>query len=727
MRLFLSLLLLAATTSLHADDPMCATSEGNDARVRALHERTLARPRIAANATTSAPAVRDGAFYLGVDDRIAPGYRPFDLEGQSLVFEPRPSGYAVRREALHWYEPMTAPLRDFSTATGTSWFYVQYDVSGTPPMLFGQPATTLYLSAFNGIHLAPPSQPSATQFDALEAAVYPQPLLSPLMITSRKPSRLSYPRLYVERRDGHLVITWLSTTGISFGYAVQAELHADGTIVYSYQSIREMRWGAPIISAGFNAANATRRTLAAIDDPRSDLVSGTYASSLADVNDLRRVEVARIGETELLSVRLTLGTAVNPAALTDGKSLRYVVQVDTMQAWLDITSSGWTITPFNAPLSIANGAEVRFDGNTIEIFGVQPAGLASALLVQAWSIAPSTGRTIDFAQIASVPFDTPLNHIATDFSSIADNTVLSLPIAEPFILGDFDPFEVWNRVQSAYALSTYDVDAVAMYQSFYTDLIFYAGAYSTGGNPGVDGIYAPSTSRGTKVSRFPSLLHMNQLTYGWNATERNSSHVMMHELGHRWLYAFRIVEDGQLVRPLSPVSSHPAAYVHTPAAFNVYETTESSVMGGANFSSESDGRFRAHAANYGYSWTDLYLMGLAAPEEVRPWFYLANSDPALPKEYYAPDDQVVSGVRHDVTLDNLVAAEGVRNPSAGLSQRLFRVLYVLVTDGSAPTEEEVAKMNEWRALLEKNFAIATGGRARVATAWVNVPKKRAVR
>src|ERR1051325_8465823 len=185
-RPFPSLLLLAAPTSLHADDPMCATSEGNDARVRALHERTLARPRIAANATTSAPAVRDGAFYLGVDDRTPPGYRPFDLEGQSLVFEPRPSGYAVRREALHWYEPMTAPLRDFSTATGTSWFYVQYDVSGTPPMLFGQPATTLYRRPSNAIHPAPPAEPPATQFDALDAPVYPQPLLSPLMITSRK-------------------------------------------------------------------------------------------------------------------------------------------------------------------------------------------------------------------------------------------------------------------------------------------------------------------------------------------------------------------------------------------------------------------------------------------------------------------------------------------------------------------------------------------------------------
>ena len=87
----------------------------------------------------------------------------------------------------------------------------------------------------------------------------------------------------------------------------------------------------------------------------------------------------------------------------------------------------------------------------------------------------------------------------------------------------------------------------------------------------------------------------------------------------------------------------------------------------------------------------------------------------------------MSGERHDVAFDQLVAAEGVRNPSAALSQRLFRVLFVLVTEKGAPSDQEVAKMNEWRALLEKNFALATGGRARVATEYVTVPKKRAVR
>src|SRR6185503_7520355 len=137
-------------------------------------------------------------------------------------------------------------------------------------------------------------------------------------------------------------------------------------------------------SAGFNPANALRRTLASADDPRSDLASGTYTASLAEVNDIRRVEIMRIGETDLLVLRLTLAAPLNYTTLPEGQTLRYVVQLGGLQAWLDVNNDGWTFTPFNAPRSITNGPEVRFDGNTIEMYGVQPASLALAQTVRAW-------------------------------------------------------------------------------------------------------------------------------------------------------------------------------------------------------------------------------------------------------------------------------------------------------------------------------------------------------
>lgn len=726
MRILLSLLLLAATTSTAADERfVCGTSDANDAYLRALHERNQGRHGLAENAAATPVLTREGAFYVQRDDKLVPGYRPFDLEGQSLVFEPSGNSYKVRRVALHWVEPSGEPLRDFAALNNPAPAnYVKYDITGTLPQLFGQSVSSIYISAFNGIQLVPPKESSAFEIDALESAVYPDAVVSPLLLTNRKPSRLAFPLLFVHRDGGNVVVTWRSTTGVSFGYDVQAELHPDGSIVFSYREMRDIRWGTPIVSRGFDASTVTRRVLGAVDDTSGDLVAGLSPSTLTNQNDIRRVEVSRVNESDLYVVRFTLNGALNLLSLPTGQTLRYVAQIGTAQAWLDVTRDGWTLTPFGSNSSIANGPEVRIDGNTIEIYGVQAPPDSVTSLLRAWTVQPSTNRTIDFAT-TSIPFDVPQKQIATDLSATAP-VDLQLPIAEPFVLGTFDPAAVWDRVQKAYGISGYDYDGIAMYQSFYTDLIFYAGAYSTGGNPGVDGIAPPSNARGSTIPRAPALLHMNQLTYGWNATPKNASNVILHELGHRWLYFFRILEGGAPTRSLNPVSAHPAGFVSTPAAFKVFEDGESSVMGGGTFNLQS-GRFVAHTQNNGYSWTDLYLMGLAAPEEVPPWYYLSGTSPALPNEYWPAEGASVTGTRRDVTIGQVTGAEGARNPSTSLSQRLFRVLFVLVTDGAEPTPIEIAKVNQWRGILETNFAIATGQRGRVETEYVTVPKKRAAR
>ncbi|HET8774327.1 MAG TPA: hypothetical protein VFP80_11065, partial [Thermoanaerobaculia bacterium] len=210
----------------------------------------------------------------------------------------------------------------------------------------------------------------------------------------------------------------------------------------------------------------------------------------------------------------------------------------------------------------------------------------------------------------------------------------------------------------------------------------------------------------------------------YSSVEERAGHVMLHEFGHRWLYNFPILEDGDESYALNPVSSHPAAYVHTPAAFPVHGVNEASVMGGAYFSPQSDGSYRAHVANYGYSWTDLYLMGLAAPEEVPPWFYLAGT--ALPREYWPEEGAIANGEKRDVEVGQIIAANGPRKPSSAISQRQFRVLFVLVTEnGVEATEAEVAKLNHWRDLMEHNFTLATGGRGSVVTTFVRPARRRA--
>ncbi len=725
LRAVLSLLLLCAAIPYAADE-MCGTSVYNDARILALHERPAPQARLKAKASAP-PIAREGALYIQSDEVIAPGSRLFDLAGQSLVFEPRPdSKFAMRREALRYIEPTGAARYDFETKTATPWHYVAHDLSSFSFPIFGSNVTRVYLTAFNGIHFSEPGEYTAAQFDDLEAAVHPEPVLSPLMITTRKPRQLHYPKLFVNETADALVITWRSTGGDTFGYDVQAELRKDGSFVYSYRSLRAMRWGAPIVSAGFNPLPAAQQVLATLNDGAD--ASGAIPA-LAPMVDFRRVEVARIDQSDLFVIRITVNAPIDRSKFGNGESLRFVFRLDQSFGALDIDrNGGWTITPLNGSRSIANGTSARISGSTIEIYNVQlPADVARSARLQIFSLTPPLNRSADFA-ILNVPFDVPSRRVVRDLSAVENGTELTLPITEPFLLGGLDPYAVYERLQSTFALSDYDVDAVAIYQSFFTDIIFYAGAYSTGGNPQVDGIWTDVSGRGTGAPRDPSLLHMNQLTYNWSAAKETASNVMLHEFGHRWLYFFNIREGGSVTRSLNPVSAHPAGYVHTPSAFPLYGAEEASVMGGGYFTQQGDGSFKARAANVGFSWTDLYLMGLAAPEEVQPWFYLANTDPPLAQEYWPVNGAVVRGEMRPVALDQIVAVHGPRNPSVALAQKNFRVLFVLVTDsGAAPTDAEVAKVNEWRALMEKNFSIATGGRGRLDTTFVRPTKRRAIR
>jgi hypothetical protein len=718
MRPLLALLLLCAT-SVHASQPLCGTSVENDERVSALHERTRARLASLATDPSRPVLLRDGAFHLQNDETITAGYRPFDLAGQSLVFTQAGSeAVTMRRVPLQYAEPAGAPLRDFENATGVDWHYVAHDLPFALP-LFGKSVTRIYVSAFNGIHTAVPAEQVASQFDAAEAAVQRGPLLSPLMITMAKPRYLEFPRVWIDQTSEAVTVTWRSSANAPFGYDLQAKLAQDGTITYSYRDVVAMRWGTPVVSAGFDPREVPRLLLRSVNDSEHD-VPDFVRQSLRSMLDVRRVDTQRLGSSDLFAVQLMLAEKVDRTKLEEGELLTYEVSVGGSIARVEFDRHGMRVSSFDSTEWSVEGAAANMEKNVIELFGVQRFSQETSTRVR--TLYGAERRAAD-STVLSIPFTAPPRTIERDLSAVAEDATLALPLAEPFVLGAFDPLRVWDLVRTSYGISTHDYDAVAMYQTFFTDIIFYAGAYATRGNPQVDGI--ASTSRGItrKSPRAPTLLHMNQLAYNYHSVEERASQVMLHEFGHRWLYHFQIEEGGDKTSALNPVSPHPAAYVHTPSAFPVYGEQESSVMGGGYFTPQTDGSYLAHAANYGYSWTDLYLMGLASPEEVPPWFYIAGS--SLPLEYWPADGDVATGEKRDVEIGQILAAHGPRLPSAATSQRQFRVLFVLVSEqGVDATDAEVAKLNHWRTLMERNFEIATGGRGKLITTFVRPGKRR---
>ena len=147
-------------------------------------------------------------------------------------------------------------------------------------------------------------------------------------------------------------------------------------------------------------------------------------------------------------------------------------------------------------------------------------------------------------------------------------------------------------------------------------------------------------------------------------------------------------------------------------------------MGGSRFTENADGSFTTPPTfvSYGFSWLDLYFMGLASASEVAPFFYIANSSPALASDYWPPANVRVRGTKKPVTMQQVLDAMGPRVPAYPDTQREFRVLTVLLADPSrAVTSEELATLQGIRRTFEHRFAAATGGRATLATAFVPPP------
>lgn len=706
-----------------AAEEWCATGRANDLRVRALHERVRERRTLDAEAVAPPAVLRDGAFYLQADEATLPGHRPFDLEGVSLVFEPRDGGrFAIRREALLYREPVSAPVHDFSSGPRT--------IERALPFLFpafGRQVAMVYVTALNTIQFDPPVETAVGQIRTIDATVHPQAILSPLMMGSRKPSRLALPELFIEETDSSVFITWRSSAGPAFGYDVQAELRRDGAIVYSYRSLSNVQWGAPIVSRGFDPAALARTVLGSVFDAGGDIAT-TLPANLRPLLDVRGIEIVRLDNSDLTSISVRFAAPIDVSHLgpDDGALYRFFWgdgsgQVEIRRNRIRAFLPGATSWVEDSPM-------VRIEGNDLELLLELPDTSPRVRTVGVATYALPSYRSADSAA-GSVPFTPASRRLATDLSSVPASQELPLPIFEPFVLGGLDVFAVWDRLRASHPFSNEQVDGVLIFQTMFTDLIFYAGAYATGGNPQVDGIAETWEEFGRDAPRQPSLMHMNQLTFGYNSAPQTASNVMLHEFGHRWLYFFNIEENGSASNALNPAGAHPAGYVHTPAAFSVSgEAEEASVMGGAFFSREPYGRFKARVLNYGFSWTDLYLMGLATPAEVPPWYYLAETDPALPQAYWPVDGVVVRGEKRDVALQQIVAVHGDRNPPRATAQRAFRTVFVLLTEeGREATAEEVAKLNEWRALFEANFSTATGGRGDVTTTVLPPVRRRAVR
>ena len=184
-----------------------------------------------------------------------------------------------------------------------------------------------------------------------------------------------------------------------------------------------------------------------------------------------------------------------------------------------------------------------------------------------------------------------------------------------------------------------------------------------------------------------------------------------HEMGHRWS-AFVSAKVGNETIQLGP--THWARGLHAPVAFPFQRPIEASAMGGGVWQDNFDGTFTQLDDDYyvpatGWSYLELYLMGLITAAEVPDFFMLRNLANAGQDAQGRP---IVKAERVKVTVQDVIAVEGPRLPDVDKAQKKFNTgIVVMVEKGKTPSRELLERANGIRLAWIDYFAITTGHRA----------------
>lgn len=201
------------------------------------------------------------------------------------------------------------------------------------------------------------------------------------------------------------------------------------------------------------------------------------------------------------------------------------------------------------------------------------------------------------------------------------------------------------------------------------------------------------------LAKYP--IDVNQDFLGTN----NTLDIMGQEMGHRWMAFPRISKAGLASDELlGRDDSH----------WSWFLDSDASDMEGNNWQDNGNGTFTSIEATERYSPLDRYLMGLIPASQVPPFFVLRGPGP----QEGAPEEGVtISATRFDVTVNDVIAAEGPRIPSSATAKKKWRLAFIyFIEPGTSPDPAKVAKIDEIRKRWQSYFRQATGKKGKVVTA-----------
>ena len=538
------------------------------------------------------------------------------------------------------------------------------------------------------------------------------------------PDRVNITWTMSETVGGIQAFTWTPTVN-----RIQASLHKDGVVELSYNDVsaRDAVVGIfPEVTAG------VEKRL------RSVFGEGNGSPSIAPNLALKSVTFSSIDKL-FFKVAIETRGAVIPVGdpALDGVTYRIAIDKDGSKPTFPNPRVVWTIRGANpqrgagrgpaTPRYVVTGEGVEPDvtvsGNTISIKGILPTELAgaSALMARTETAAGATSAALDFLALSSIPLS-GLHSPEVDLSASTKEN-------GPYRIA-YEGFH-WPAIPrsqdvacSVIAALGDKFDFIASYSDFRVDNP-EGGTPSTGPRGGnVSGIGSNTNGLENYCSKgelqwmyvepvSTSAVQIQERSPDGRMTDYNYAMSQIgHELGHRWAADARALVDGETIQ-LGPV--HWATGVHLPAAFTYSSPTEADAMGGSTWKDNGDGTYTQIDRDYyspakGYSWLGLYLMGLAKPDEVKPFFILRNLQRTGQQD--SEGHPIYRGEKTVITIQDVIAAMGPRVPDFDHAQKKFNTAIVVMTlPGKQPTKELISSANNiaehWIAYWSKT----TGGRS----------------
>ena len=641
---------------------------------------------------------------------------PLDLAGRTLTFTPSGDGYSREAGPLDWEDDIGSPVGDNEEIEPN----FRFD-------FFGQKWESFFVSRYGLVTFGEP---------------YPFPLVGPdrwgtmagIAVHLGAPpmiAALYKPRLggwhvleaeefgnvqYVSRRPDRVVVTWITSDATFHVHDVppqektrfQMTLHADGRIALHYapepkdpdEAIRDGIVGLfpGVVKTGL---------LGSIADPEDRSLPG----------HLDLVETA-LYTTTVPNRVLVEFTTRGPIRPIPNQTIFYIVVIADGDLWAAVTlhPDGSRTTRWDAGVAYdpdAGDSRIGLLFDSSELSGQSTS--VDAFTLSENQVTGSETRSRGGSAVVSLPEATS----APDLSR-AD----SRPSAAQFevfryaMIRDGDEGVAHVSCRIIEVLGD-EFDFMAFNSQFRVDVQEtgpahgFAGMYPGNIRAEVEGIGIEGDGTTPCESRLKNTWGFPVWMKAWTMNENLPG--FAHEIGHTWLAYTDYLKNGER-RSLRSDGVHWSFGLHAPAPFPWQGTENGSHMGGAYWRENSDGTFTILQSErdgfpFSFSWLDLYLMGLATPDEVPDMFLLHD------REYVGGrQGETYTAEKEIVTMEQILAAMGPRNPPAQRSRKVFNTGFVyFLLPGQEPDPELLREHADYRDRALEQWRDNTGGRGELTS------------